>query len=153
MQYQTNTFQTLMGKPSIAWGYGWFLLVMFNISHVVFATEMEMDLQNLQKRVTAAWDAKIDGDWEKVYEFLEPEIKKRVSLKTYLKVEKPLVFNSYKIEKIEIDKDKARIQITAQYSLAKYPISREETFWRIWKRTDRTWYESEKEKEVISQIQ
>jgi hypothetical protein len=116
---------------------------MFSISHAVFAVEMETDLQ---KRVTAAWDAKINGDWEKVYAFLAPKIRKRVSLDTYLNLEKPLIFNSYKIEKIEIDKDKARIRITAKYSLAKYPISKEESFWRIWKKVEGIWYESEKKK-------
>jgi hypothetical protein len=143
MQYQGSALQTLIGGTTRSRDYIWFLLAMFSISHAVFAVEMETDLQ---KRVTAAWDAKINGDWEKVYAFLAPKIRKRVSLDTYLNLEKPLIFNSYKIEKIEIDKDKARIRITAKYSLAKYPISKEESFWRIWKKVEGIWYESEKKK-------
>jgi hypothetical protein len=102
------------------------------------------EAQVLSERARIAWEARIKKDWKTVYEFLDPATRKRVTLDKFLAVDKPLVFDTYKLGKVKVDKDEGSVVITASYHLAKYPFSKEESFSTAWKKLEGVWYEQTK---------
>jgi hypothetical protein len=104
----------------------------------------------LSERARTTWEARIKKDWKTVYEFQVPEVRERVPLETFLAVDKPLIFNSYKLGKVKVDKDQGWVEITMHYSLANYPASNEETVWKAWKKVEGIWYEQDKQDEEVN---
>lgn len=73
--------------------------------------------QKLRARVTQLVQAKIDGDWDKVYSLLYSGYRQNVSLKAF-RLKKRFVFKSFTIENIRFEApDKALVKVKHEITM------------------------------------
>jgi hypothetical protein len=56
----------------------------------------------LRKRVEEMMNARIDDDWEKIYGYLDPAYRSKVSKKNFLNIKRDMDYTKYSISSIEI---------------------------------------------------
>jgi hypothetical protein len=79
-----------------------FLLFLFSACGTLNRARITPE-EALRKRVTAYWDARVQGDNEKAYELLEPDAKQTIGLATYVKRTSYSIIVNYKIHDIKVD--------------------------------------------------
>jgi len=70
----------------------------------------------LHKRVTAYWDARVQGETEKAYELLEPKAKKTTPLATYAKRTNHSIILNYKIHELKVDRENNQATVRVERS-------------------------------------
>lgn len=65
----------------------------------------------LKERVIRFWQARLKDDIARLYDFLEPEVKERVSLTAYVRSQGTIHFLSYEILSIDIIGEKAWVKV------------------------------------------
>lgn len=98
----------------------------------------------LAKRASEMWQAKIDQDWARVYEYMPPWYKARVPLEKFLQSKAKLLYLTAKVEWAEVRPDEARARIVLSYRLndpaaTKMP-PRQQSLIEPWAKVDGTWY-------------
>lgn len=70
----------------------------------------------LLERVKALWEAKIEGNWEKVYSFTTDEFRRSVSLEEFKKNRGDVIIATFAIKNIQLDKGGNRAQVDLEYT-------------------------------------
>jgi len=104
----------------------------------------------LQKRVTAYWDARVQGDTEKAYELLEPNAKQTTALETYARKTRFSIILNYKIHdlKVDLENNEATVRVERSFRIRPgsipYNIDKtlEQTANSRWVFVDGRWYMS-----------
>ena len=98
-----------------------FLLILMSACVPLKTTNTE---QNLNRRITEIMDAKVAGDWFKVYNYFDEEYRKKVTHSSFVNRSR-LMFTGYTIENIVIDTDKksAKAQLTINFSSRGYEFN------------------------------
>jgi len=99
----------------------------------------------LAERFQDYWSARKTKDWEKIYQYLEPDYRQIVSQERFIKTIPPYAYLSHQLEWIEVIDNKARIKIAYTYkvddpSLAKLPAKENEQI-ENWIKVDGQWYQ------------
>lgn len=70
----------------------------------------------LQKRVEAMMEAKVKDDWGRVYEYLEPDYKKKVSKEEFLGIRRKMTVLRYNIKSIEMEPSGRKATVTVKFA-------------------------------------
>jgi len=71
----------------------------------------------LRSRVTSFWEARLKDDAATLYEFLDPEATRRVTLTGYVRSQGMIHFLAYQVQSINIVAEKAWVNITYTFKL------------------------------------
>jgi hypothetical protein len=75
---------------------------------------------SLKERGEAFWEARIKGDYATQYGFLEPKVRRQLSLTDYIQVQGPLKYLEARIEGVKIDEAKGVLTVRTLVQI-KYP--------------------------------
>lgn len=103
--------------------------------------------QALLARVHEFWRLRLQGDWGGVYDrILDPAVREQVSRSEYVSSRGMIRYLAYKIEKVEIEGDRARVTCSVEVKLSpaiaqglKHPYI-SSVFTDDWVRKDGAWY-------------
>lgn len=98
----------------------------------------------LRSRATQFWDARVKGDMVTQYSLLEPAARERVTLTGFVRARSGVVFQSYKLEEVEVAGDEGHVTASTTFRLNLPKVSRfgpwdQRTIMR-WARLDGQWY-------------
>lgn len=98
----------------------------------------------LAKRASEMWQAKIDQDWARVYAYMQPAYKARVSLEKFLQSKARFVYVTARVDWTEVRRDGPRARIVLSYRLNDPAASKmeplHEELFEPWVKVDGEWY-------------
>jgi uncharacterized protein YchJ len=102
----------------------------------------------LRSRVSAYWDARVNGSPEKAYELLDPDSRKTTSLASYSQRTSHSIILSYEIHDINVDlkKNEATVRVERRFRVRpgaipiNIPAAMEQTSDDLWVLVDGEWY-------------
>ena len=95
----------------------------------------------LRGRVVQFMTAKVAGQWDSVYDFLDPAFRMKVSKKDFLSRQRKITFKSFEIRKLEIlpSVKEARVEISSDISMQGYDFKNALEV-QHWVDVDNKWY-------------
>jgi len=98
----------------------------------------------LRARATRFWEARVKGDLVTQYDLLEPKARERVTLTGFVRARSAVVFQSYKIQEVEVVEDEGRVTAMTTFRLLLPQVSRfgpwDQRAIMRWVRVDGHWY-------------
>ena len=127
------------------------IICLFSFISACVPTNMAtQDKHNLTQRIIEVMDAKVAGDWAKVYTYFDVEYRKKVSVSSFTNRTR-IFFDGYSIEKITINEDlkSAEAQVTIDFNAQGFSFrGNKET--QIWVYEDNNWYQKLEMKSMFS---
>lgn len=70
----------------------------------------------LEKRVAGMMEARVNGNWIKVYEYLDPEYKKNVTKNEFISTDRNISYSDFSIESVRISSEK-QAEVFVKYDM------------------------------------
>ena len=111
----------------------------------------------LRARATRFWEARVKGDLATQYDLLEPKAREQVTLTGFVLARGSVVYQSYKIEDVEVSGDEGKVKAMTNFRLTLPQVSRFGPWDQLaivkWVKVDGTWYVKYDQKDVDKPLQ
>ena len=95
---------------------------------------------SLESRVTAHWQAKVNGNWREAYAFLCRAYRSQVTEDSYVSSSN-LKFLAFRVAAVEMDPERTRATVTVRFDVNGMGITfKDISFQEEWINEDRSWY-------------
>lgn len=108
----------------------------------------------LRQRVDLMMNAKVNDDWDMVYDLMDSSYRKRMTKKNFLKMNREILFSNYRFESLAIDPsgDTAAVKVKYDMSVKVFDFE-DQVETQQWVRESGKWYlKAEKEKATATPV-
>lgn len=98
----------------------------------------------LKERAQAFWEAKVKEDYAAQYRFLEPKVRRKMSLTDYIKRQGPVQYLEAHVNGVQVEEARGLVTVRILFQLKlppkKTPVQQEKVFQEEWVRRGGEWY-------------
>ncbi|MFN3476581.1 MAG: hypothetical protein ACK4Z6_03370 [Candidatus Methylomirabilales bacterium] len=98
----------------------------------------------LKERAQAFWEAKVKEDYAAQYRFLEPKVRRKMSLTDYIKRQGPVQYLEAHVDGAKVEEARGFVTVRILFQLKlppkKTPVKQEKVFQEEWVRRGGEWY-------------